>query len=101
MKNHYSRMLSELKKNWLFYSSNTELFAIWTILFAITGTLFIYMVQANNPFISLILALLIISASTLVGYFTILYLHKIKHASNEHLLSKSHNLLNKSFKLGF
>lgn len=90
--------VNNLKKDFAFYNSNTELLAIWTMLFlTITGLFFI----ALKSKISVILLFFILSlAITLITVFlTVYYLYCLKFHNKKRLLSKAHNFFNKSFKI--
>lgn len=87
-----------LKKDFAYHNKNTELLAIWTVLFmAITG-LFAVGIKSKLSIILLLLILsLIITLATVI--FTTCYLYAIKYHKKKQLLPRTHSFLNKSFKL--
>lgn len=103
MKNLYSKAvisswLNALKKDFSFYNSNTELLAIWTVLFMTITGLFVVGLRSKISVIPLLLILSFITTLATV-IFTTYYLHTIKYHNKKHLFSKAHNFLNKSFKV--
>lgn len=93
-----SKWLNSLEKDFSFHNKNTELLAIWTILFMIITGLFIIAIK-NNIFVMfflLILSIVIMLIGTLAAAY---YLHSLKYHKKNRFLPKTHNLLNKSFKL--
>lgn len=87
-----------LKNDFDFHNSHTELLAIWTVLFMTITGLFVVGLKSK---LSIILLLLILSfvITLIVVSFTTYYLHAIKYQKRGQLLPKTHNLLNKCFKL--
>lgn len=98
LKTLISSWLNTLKKDFYFYNSHTELLAIWTVLFLTITGLFTLGIKSK---ITTVLLLLVVSfVITLVTVFlTTYYLHAIKYHHKKRLLPKTHNFLNKSFKL--
>ena len=98
LKTLLSNCAKELKKDFAFYNSHTELLAIWTVLFITITGLFIVGLKSK---LSIILLFLILSfmITLITVSFTTHYLYTIKYRNKKHLFSKIHNLLNKSFKL--
>jgi len=98
LRNISIKLINFCKKGFFFHNRNTELLAIWTILFmAITG-LFIIAIKSSV----LVMFLLFISAIVIMyaGIIaTTYYLYVLKHRDKKSLLPKIHNLFNKSFKL--
>lgn len=93
-----SKWLTAIKKDFDFHNKNTEILAIWTVLFmAITG-LFIVAINSNIlvTFLLFILSTAIMLSGTLAATY---YLHALKYHKQKQLLPKAHNFLNKSFKL--
>lgn len=90
----------EIEGDISFYIKNTELFAIWTLLYMTLAGLFFLAVQSKILVILLLFALSIIITLTIV-FFTVYYLHNIKYGSKKQLLPRLHNLSNKSFKLRY
>ncbi len=98
LKNLTSEWLSSIKKDFSFYNRNTELLAIWTVLFLIITGLFVLAINSNILVMLLlfIFAIMIMLAGTLAAAY---YLHTIKYHKQRQFVSKAHNILNKSFKL--
>ncbi len=98
LKNLTSEWLSSIKKGFSFYNRNTELLAIWTVLFLTITGLFVLAINSNILVILLlfIFAIAIMFAGTLAAAY---YLHTIKYRKQKQFVSKAHNILNKSFKL--
>ncbi len=90
------KCLNSLNKDFYFYNNNTELLAIWTLLFLTITGLFILAIKSNilTVFLLFILAFIILSLCT---FATIYYLHALTLNKNK-LLIGIHNSLNKSFK---
>jgi len=93
-----SNWLNVLKKDFSFYNKNTELLAIWTILFMIITGLFVIGIKSKLPASLLLLALAFI-ITLITVFLTTYYLHAIKYHNKKQLLPKIHNIFNKSFKL--
>lgn len=92
------KWLNALKKDFTFYNKNTELLAIWTVLFMIITGLFSIGLKSKIPVILLLLALsFIVTFAAII--LTTYYLYAIKYHKKKQLLPKTHNILNKSFKL--
>lgn len=87
-----------LKEDFAFHNKNTELLAIWTILFMIITGLFIIAIKSNIfvMFFLLMLSIVIMFAGTLAATY---YLHALRYHGKKQFLTKIHNFLNKSFKL--
>lgn len=92
------RWLNALKKDFSFHNKNTELLAIWTLLFMTITGLFIIAINSNLLiiFFLFIFSIIIMLAGTLAATC---YLHALKYHKKRQLLPRAHNFLNKSFKL--
>lgn len=88
----------ELNKDFSFYNRNTELLAIWSVLFmTITG---LFAIAINSNILAIFLLTGIAIAVTLItSTIAVLYLHAIKFQHKKRLLPKIHKFLNKSFKI--
>ena len=98
LKTLISSWLNALKKDFSFHNSYTEVLAIWTVLFMTITGLFVIGLKSK---LSVILLLLILSfvITLATALFTTYYLYAIKYHKRKQLLPKTHNFLNKSFKL--
>ena len=99
-KSNFSNIVSKwqysLKKDFSFYNNQTELLAIWLLLFLTITGLFILAIKSAIliKFLLLILALIIL----FLGFSaTTHYLFALKNNKEKKLLVKIHSLLNKSF----
>jgi len=92
------KWLCSLKKDFALHNANTELLAIWTVLFITITGLFVLAIKSS---ILVMLTLFLLSIAIMfIGIFAaIYYLHVIKHGNSKQLASKVHRIFNKSFKL--
>lgn len=98
LKTLLANWVKELKKDFAYHNKNTELLAIWTILFMTITGLFVVGLKSKLSMILFLLVLsLIITLASVI--FTIYYLYAIKYHKKKQLLPRIHNILNKSFKL--
>lgn len=92
------KWLNSFKKDFAFHNSNTELLAIWTVLFMTITGLFVIGLKSRISVILLLLILSFIITLATVS-LTTYYLYGLKHQKKKQLLPKIHNILNQSFKL--
>jgi hypothetical protein len=93
-----SNLANSCKNDFSQHNKNTELLFIWTLIFmSITG-LFVLAIKSNILIMLtyLILAIVVTYAGTLAAIY---YLHALKSQNKENLFLKTHNVLNKSFRL--
>ncbi len=88
--------IKDIKKDFAFHNKNTELLAVWTVLFMIITGLFIIAIKSSilAMFLLFMLSVAIMFTGTFVAMY---YLHALKYHHKKRLLPKIHNLLNKSF----
>jgi len=98
LKKIFLNLIENLKRDFNFHNKNTELLAIWTILFMVVTGLFALALNSDIlvMFLLFILAVLI---SLGIIFFAIYYLYAIKYHKKKQFLPKIHNFLNRSFKL--
>lgn len=87
----------EIQKDIRFYLKNTEVFAIFTILYHSVITLFILAIQ-SNVILKLLLLTLSLVITFVITFLTILYLHALKYDTYQ-FATNTHGILNKSFKV--
>lgn len=93
-----SSWINTLKKDFSFHNQHTELLAIWTLLFLTITGLFVIGIMSEAPVI-LLLIVLAIAITFAATISTTYYLHALKYHKQKQFLPKTHNFLNKSFKL--
>lgn len=98
LKTLLSNWVKELKKDFSFYNSHTELLAIWTALYMTIAGLFVLAVGSKILVMFLLFALSVL-ITLITALFAIYYLKTIAYGNKKKLFPKIHNLLNKSFKL--
>lgn len=94
----FLNIIKDLKRDFNFHNKNTELLAIWTVLFMIITGLFV-LTLTSNILVMLVLFALSVTIALGITFLAIRYLHAIKYHKKKQLLPKVHNFLNKSFKL--
>lgn len=98
LKSVASGWINTLKNDFSFHNSNTELLAIWTLLFLTITGLFVIGINSKFPIILLLIGLSLV-ITFMVAILTTYYLHALKYHKKKQFLPKTHNFLNKSFKL--
>ena len=90
--------LNALKKDFAFHNKNTELLAIWTVLFMTITGLFVIGIK-SKLLVILLLLILSLAIALIAVSFTTYYLYAIEYHLKKQLLPRTHSFLNKSFKL--
>jgi len=98
LKKIFLNLTENPKEDFNFHNKNTELLAIWTVLFMIITGLFVLALNSNILVMLLLFALSVL-ISLGITFLAIYYLYAIKYHDKKRLLPRTHNFLNKSFEL--